>query len=182
MRPAFAHRRCDEPLWRHLAQQTISAENLLQLLYIWRCQYSVIRVDMIVLPRWQRLAAVSTTQTVEHSVLSTDMSVETLVLVKQGYLSSFNVNFIPNELGHGGVLSVWTQSGQHCAYGFLTCRRTQVFDSLLFDLTQMGVALVRWMEFFRFIIQHVHIRWVDYKVLPETGHRSLYCQSTNYLH
>ena len=26
----------------------------------------------------------------------------------------------------------------------------------------MGVALVRWMEVFRFIIQHVHSRWTDF--------------------
>ena len=63
---------------------------------------------------------------------------------------------------------------QHCAYGFLSYRRTQAFDSIPFDLTQMGVALVRWMKVFRFIIQHVHSRWTDYKVLPGvTGHRSL---------
>ena len=92
----------------------------------------------------------------------------------QGYLSPLDVKFILNELGDGGVLPVWTQSGQHCANGFLPYRRTQAFDSIPFDLTQMGAALVRWMEVFRFIIQHVHSRWIDYKVLPGvTWHRPL---------
>ena len=37
----------------------------------------------------------------------------------------------------------------------------------------MGVHLVRWMEVFRFIIQHVYSRWMDYKVLPRVmGHWS----------
>ena len=72
------------------------------------------------------------------------------------------------------ALPIWTQSGQHCAYGFLPYRQTQSFDSIPFDLTQMEVAFVRRMEVFRFIIQHVHSRWTDYKVLPGvTGHRSL---------
>ena len=68
-----------------------------------------------------------------------------------------------NKLGDGGVLPVWTQSGQHCAYGFLPYRRTQAFP---LDLTQIRVYLVRWMEVFRFIIQHAISRWTDYKVLP----------------
>ena len=84
------------------------------------------------------------------------------LLVKQGYLSPFSLKFILNELGDGGVLSLWTQSGQHCAYVSLPYRRTQSFDGFPIDLTQMGVALVRWMEVFRFIIQRVYIRWTDY--------------------
>ena len=78
--------------------------------------------------------------------------------MKQGYLSPFSVNFILNEVGDGGVLPVWTQSGQQCAYGFLPYRRAEAFDSIPFDSTQMGVALVCWMEVFRFINQHVHNR------------------------
>ena len=79
MQPEFAHRRCDELLWLHLAQQTISAEKFIQLLCTWGYQSSVIRVDVSVLTRWQQPAAVSTTQTVEPSVLSTVLSVKTLV-------------------------------------------------------------------------------------------------------
>ena len=86
--------------------------------------------------------------------------------MKQGNLFPFSVKFILNELGDGSVLPFWTQSGQHCAYGFLSYRRTQTLDGIPFDLTQMRVALVRWMEVFRFIIQHVHSRWTDYEVLP----------------
>ena len=134
MRPAFAHRRCDEPLWRHLAQQTISTENLLQLLCIWRCQSSVIRVDVSVSTLQQQPAVVSTTRTVEHYVLSTALSVETLVR-KARLPFPVQRQFHFEELGDGGVLSVWTQSVQHCAYGFLPYLRTQTFDGIPFDLT-----------------------------------------------
>ena len=139
----------------------MSAEDLLQLLCIWRCQSSVIRVDVSVSTRWQQSAAVSTTRTVDHSILSTALSVETLV--GEARLSfSVQRQVHSNKLGDGGVLPVWTQSGQHCAYGFLFYRQTQAFDSIPFDLTLMGVALVRWIEVFRFIIQRVYIRWTDY--------------------
>uniref|UniRef100_M4BYR0 Uncharacterized protein n=1 Tax=Hyaloperonospora arabidopsidis (strain Emoy2) TaxID=559515 RepID=M4BYR0_HYAAE len=55
-------------------------------------------------------------------------------------------------------MPVWTPSGQHCDDGFLPYHRTQSFDGMPFHLTQMGVSLIRWMEVFRFIIQHIHGR------------------------
>ena len=70
------------------------------------------------------------------------------LLVKQDYFFPLGVKFIPNELGDGGVLSVWPQGGQQCANGFLPYRLTQAFDGIPFDLTQMGVALVRQMIVF----------------------------------
>ena len=78
-------------------------------------------------------------------------------MAKKIYLTLFSVKFILNELGNGGVLPVWTQSGQHLRYGFLPFRRTQSFDGIPFDLTQIGVGLVCWMKVFRFIIEHVYI-------------------------
>ena len=56
------------------------------------------------------------------------------LLVKQGYLFPLDVKFILNELGDGGVLPVWTQSGQHCAYVFLPYRHNQTFDGIPFYL------------------------------------------------
>uniref|UniRef100_M4BHU4 Uncharacterized protein n=1 Tax=Hyaloperonospora arabidopsidis (strain Emoy2) TaxID=559515 RepID=M4BHU4_HYAAE len=44
------------------------------------------------------------------------------LLVKQGYFFPLGVKFILNELGDGGVLSVWPQGGQQCANGFLPYR------------------------------------------------------------
>ena len=41
------------------------------------------------------------------------------LLVKQGYFFPLGVKFILNELGDGGMLSVWPQGGQQCANGFL---------------------------------------------------------------
>ena len=41
------------------------------------------------------------------------------LLVKQDYFFPLGVKFILNELGGGGVLSVWPQGGQQCANGFL---------------------------------------------------------------
>ena len=84
------------------------------------------------------------------------------LLVKQCPFFPFSVKLILNELGDGGVLPVWIQSGQHSAYGFLPYRRTQASDGIPFNLTQMGVALMRGVEVSPFIIEHVHGRWTDY--------------------
>ena len=54
------------------------------------------------------------------STLSPNSSVYEKLVGNQGYLFPFSVKFILYELGNGGVLYVWTQSFQHCAYGFLT--------------------------------------------------------------
>ena len=114
MWPVFAHRQCDEPLWRHLVRQTISAESLHQLLYIWRCQSSTIRVDVVC-----RSGGSSLLLSQQLELLSTLFSQQLCLLrpllVKEGYLFPTIVKFILNELGFECVLSVWTQSGQHCA-------------------------------------------------------------------
>ena len=102
--------------------------------------------------------------------------------MKQGYRVPFSVKFILNELGDSGKLPIWTQSGQHCAEGFFPYRRIQSFNGISFDLTRMRVALMRWIEVFRFIFQHVHSRWTEYKViLGVTGHRSLVLSQYNLL-
>ena len=80
------------------------------------------------------------------------------LLVKQGYFFPLDVKLILNELGDGGVLSVWPQRGQQCANGFLPYRLTQAFDGIPFDLTQMEVAFVRGMKITPLIVQHVHSR------------------------
>ena len=58
----------------HLSRESSSAA-----LYLEMSIFSDSVVDVSVSTRWQQLAAVSTNQTVEHSVLSTALSVKTLV-------------------------------------------------------------------------------------------------------
>ena len=107
-------------------------------------------------------------------LLSQQLELLRPLLVKQCYRFPFSVKFSLNELGGGGVSPVWTQGGQHCAYGFLTYRRAQTFDGIPFDLTQMGVAFMRGIEVIPFITQHVYGRWIDDEVLPGiTDHRLL---------